>query len=91
MENSIKIKKKYLIFRSDINEVFKNITQKKNIHLDFSQVKFISRSFADEFLNAVNELKTKKAVIKIINLKPQFKKLINRVRKTKEEIKKELE
>lgn len=93
MENVIKINKKYLVFRDQVNDILKNIEHKKKskkIYLDFEQVNFISRSFADEWLSKIDELQLEKT-IKIINLKSDPKKLLSIVKKTREKIAKELE
>ncbi|OGC47998.1 MAG: hypothetical protein A3A94_01040 [Candidatus Portnoybacteria bacterium RIFCSPLOWO2_01_FULL_43_11] len=96
MENTVKIKKRYLFFRKEAKKILRDIfkiknEQKnlKNIYLDFLQVAFISRSFSDELLNTINYLESQGVLVDIINLKPNLKKLINRVEKIKEKIQKE--
>jgi len=58
-----------------------------NVYLDFSNVDFFSRSFADELLNIIE----KKKRIKIINLNPHLKKIFKIVAKTKQKTKKSIE
>ena len=89
----MKIKKKYLIFREDAkklsiaiqNEAKKDKT--KTISFDFSDTAFLSRSFIDEFLNVIDNLKKKKIIIKIVDLKPQLKKFLEQVEKKKKALK----
>lgn len=92
----IKIQKKYLIFRDEAKKLFEPLVKKSKrlgqepIYLDFDEVKFISRSFTDELLNFLSWLKARKANIKIINLKPNLKKMIKLIKKSKEKTKREL-
>ncbi len=89
---SINIKKKYLFFRSDARAIFRNISKRKvipkNISLDFSGVRFLSRSFIDEFLNIIDNLGKEMVVVKVVNLNPKLRRMVNQVRKTKSEIRK---
>src|SRR3989344_291876 len=85
-ERPIKEAKKILRDIFKIKNEQKNL---KNIYLDFLQVAFISRSFSDELLNTINYLESQGVLVDIINLKPNLKKLINRVEKIKEKIQKE--
>lgn len=96
MENTIKIKNRYLVFRHEARKILKNILEiggeqksPKNVYLDFSEVIFISRGFSDELLNAVDYLKSQKIFVGIINLRSQLQKFINQVKQTKEKIRKE--
>jgi anti-anti-sigma regulatory factor len=89
MRNFIPIKKRFLIFRDEAKEIEK-MTKKRsrdNVYLDFSNVDFLSRSFADELLNIIEE----KRRIKIVNLKPHLEKFFKIVTKTKEKTKKSIE
>lgn len=90
----IKIKKRYLIFRDEVKKIFQPLTKEiklaPTICLDFSEVKFISRSFADELLNFLSNFKRRKIRIKILNLKPNLKKMLELVEKSKEKTKREL-
>lgn len=91
----IKIKKRYLIFREEAKKIFKPLTKRlkpEPIYLDFSEVKFISRSFTDELLNFLSWLKARKAKVnvRIFNLKPNLKKMVKLVKKSKERTKREL-
>jgi len=94
-KHSIAILKKYLIFREDarkISAIIQNENKKegnKTFYLDFSKTNFFSRSFIDEFLNMIDDLRKKKSIIKTINLKPQLEKFLKRVEKRKQNIKKE--
>jgi len=55
----------------------------KLVELDFAQVDFFSRSFADELLKVIYSLNKEKIQVKIINLKPELKKILNIVKKTR--------
>ena len=89
MKNYIQIKKKYLFFREDAKNLLDSIYKKekegglKIIFLDFSCVDFMSRSFIDEFLNILNELRKEGIEVKITCLKTDFLGFISRVKKTK--------
>ena len=84
---TIKIKKKNLIFRDQAHDLKKQCREKLNssrlVYLDFSNVDFAFRSFLDELLNIINKEKK----IKIINLKSPLLKFLNKVQKTKQQIK----
>ncbi|MBT9151323.1 MAG: hypothetical protein DDT40_01514 [candidate division WS2 bacterium] len=88
MKNFIPIKKRFLIFRDEAKEIEKMSKKisRDNVYLDFSNVDFLSRSFADELLNIIEEKKR----IKIVNLKPHLEKFFKIVTKTKEKTKKPL-
>ena len=89
MKNYIQIKKKYLFFREDAKNLLDSIYKKekegglKIIFLDFSCVDFMSRSFIDEFLNILNELRKEGIEVKITCLKTDLLGFISRVKKTK--------
>ena len=95
MKKNIKIQKKYLIFREEAKKLKKILNQElkksgsKSIFLDFDNVNFISRSFADQFLELLISYKAEHINIKLINLKPSIEKIIKLVKKRKEKIKKE--
>jgi len=88
-KNLIKIKKRFLIFRDEAKKIKKAsrayLTQNKLklVELDFAQVDFFSRSFADELLKVIYSLNKEKIQVKIINLKPELKKILNIVKKTR--------
>lgn len=92
MKNYIQIEKRYLFFREDARNLAKYIYKKnkenkiKIVFLDFSRVDFMSRSFADEFLNVLNELKIKDIKVRTLCLKTNLKNFISRVKKTKNKI-----
>ena len=92
MKNYIQVKKKYLFFREDAKNLLKSIYKKikenklKVISLDFSCVDFMSRSFIDEFLNILNELKREGVEVRIICLKAVLKDFTSRVKKTRDRI-----
>ena len=80
----IKIKKNFLIFREEAKNL-EGIAKRKlrhsnSVSFDFSNVKFLSRSFADELLNTLSQEKR----IKIINLSPDLQKFLKIIKKTKE-------
>lgn len=85
------IEKKYLIFRDEANHLRDAVKKKKDrvVYLDFSRVRFFSRSFADEFLNMILESVKKRKAIKIINIKPDLEKFLLQIKEIKEKIKKE--
>jgi len=93
-ESSIRINKKYLVFRQDAEKISNIIEKKaknqrsKDFCLDFSEVRFFSRSFVDELLNVIDNCKKKKIAIRPINLDVNLKKLLNKVKERKKEIKK---
>lgn len=89
---SLTINKKYLFFRNEIDDL-KNLIYKENsktVCLDFSKVSFFSRSFGDELLNTTEDFEREKIKIKIINLKPQLKFFLEKIRRRKEKIRKEM-
>lgn len=89
MKDFIQIEKKYLFFREDAKNLAEYIYKKnrenksKIIFLDFSRVDFMSRSFADEFLNILSELKMKGIEVKLVYLKTVLKNFIFHVKKIK--------
>ena len=85
MKNLIKPETKHFIFRNQA-KVFENIIVKKfkksndsKLVLDFSEVYFISRSFADELLKIIDYFKEKNKTIKIINKNPYIQCLFRAV------------
>lgn len=96
MENSIKIAKRHLVFRDDAKAVLRAIQKKvlgatpKSASLDFSSVEFVSRSFADELLHIVHELKNKGVRVGFTHVKVPLRGFMDRVQKKKEQIRKEM-
>lgn len=96
MKNCVKIEKRRLFFRDDAKAVLRAIQKKvlgatlKNAFLDFSSVEFISRSFADELLHIVHELKNKGVRVGFTHVKVPLQGFMNRVQKKKEHIRKEV-
>ena len=86
MKNLVPIKKRFLIFRDEAKKISKRVPS-QDVYLDFSKVDFISRSFADELLNIIEE----KRRIKIVNLKPRLEKFFEIVKTTKQKAKKTIE
>lgn len=92
MKNYIQVKKKYLFFREDAKNLIKSIYKKnkenkpKIILLDFSCVDFMSRSFIDEFLNILGELRREGIEVRITSLRAGLRDFISRVKKTKNRI-----
>lgn len=90
----INIQKKYLIFRREAETILKEALKKKktpqNVYLDFSKVNFFSRSFVDELLNVIEELRKRKISVRIQSFSPQLKKMLFLTRKTKTKIQKEI-
>jgi len=79
----IKIKKNFLIFREEAKNLEgiakKFLKHSSAVSFDFSNIKFFSRSFADELLNILNKEKK----IKIVNLSPHLQKFLKIIKKTK--------
>lgn len=96
MENVIKIEKKYLAFREDAKKIMRRAQgeradkKARSFVLDFSQVEFMSRSFADEFLNSVNALENSGGKVTIVNLKPALQEFVARIDERKQTMKKEM-
>jgi anti-anti-sigma regulatory factor len=90
-QNTIKLNKIILYDRSQAQELGKAISKSDSskIIIDFSGVDFISRAFADEWLNVLEKVKQKKTVI-IRHIKQNPKKMIQVVRKKRREINKQL-
>ena len=90
MKNLMKVSKKYLIFRNQAKDIFREIKKLKasQVFLDFSKVKFISRSFADEFLRNAENLERKNKKIEILNENLFISRLFALVKKKRNEIKK---
>ncbi len=95
MKNIFTIEKQYLIFREQAislrKSIFKKIKMSENneIFLDLSKVVFMSRSFADELINLIENFKLENKKIKLINQSPVIEKLLNAVKNTRKKIKKE--
>ncbi len=95
MDLKIKIHKEFISFRNEARNIQAEIKKelKKNsspeIALDFSEVIFASRSFADELLNVIEEFSREGKKIYFINIKTDVKKLIFIVKRTKEKIRQE--
>lgn len=72
--------------------VKKKASQNKfnKIIIDFAQVDFISRSFIDEWLNTIEELKAKGLNVRIINLKIELAKFVEKIKETKQKIRQEI-
>ena len=88
----VSIKKKYLFFREDAKTILQEILAAKeeshNVYLDFSKVAFFSRSFVDELLNVISELKSRGISVTVSNLDLRLAKMVGRIQKTKTEIQK---
>jgi len=92
-KNIFKIESPYLIFRDkaiDLIKKIKTAKRDKTISLDFSQVKFLSGSFADELLLLIEKYKNLNLTIRFVNLNPKIKKFLKLIQKRKEKIKKEI-
>jgi len=97
MSDLIKVKDQHLIFRDQAEAlkgaISRRLKRKSNseVCLDFSQVHFISRSFADELLEIISYFQEEKSrEIKVINQNFFVNQLFSIVKKQKEKIKKEL-
>lgn len=86
----IVLQKQAIAFRDDAMEIEKAARKlaKKNpvVYVDFKAVKFISRSFADEFINSRERLKNSGVSLKIKNIAPNLKKMMALVRHTRKNI-----
>ena len=85
MQYKIRIDKKTLILRSAVGEIQNEIekTVSKEAAIDFSQVVFVSGSFADELLNMINIFSKKGIRVKLIHLKGDVRKMISVIKKRK--------
>lgn len=96
MKNIFTIKEQCLIFREQVRHL-RNLLLKKmkksgdnELFLDLSRVLFMSRSFADELINLIENLDLQNKKIKLINQSLAIEQLLNTVKNTKKKIKKEL-
>ncbi|MFH1713033.1 MAG: hypothetical protein ABH896_02490 [Candidatus Jacksonbacteria bacterium] len=93
---TIQVKKNYLISRRECKTLkslvlAQNKTAKNSrVIFDFLEVKFISRSFADEFLNLLTDLDFQGIKIRLAHVSPKIKPLFALVKKRRDRIKKEL-
>ena len=91
----IKIEKSLLAFRPDALQIKELIEQKskdrpgQEISIDFSLVNFISRSFADEILKALQALENNGLKITLVGLAEEPGKLLEIVRNSRAKIKME--
>ncbi len=89
MEKKIEISEKYLIFRSQARDlrvlILQEFVDSKNfrITLNFSNVNFISRSFADELLNFLSDFQEQKIAVKLKSLNPAVSNMLNIVENQK--------
>jgi anti-anti-sigma regulatory factor len=87
---TIHLFKQAIAFRDDAEEIEKQAKKsaKKSpvVYLDFKEVKFISRSFADELINSMERLKKSDISLKIRNAAPNVKKMLSLVRQTRRSI-----
>ena len=96
MKNIFTIKEQYLIFREQAislrNLVLKTMKIDKNdeLFLDLSRVIFMSRSFADELVDIIENFNLENKKIKLINQSLVVNNLLNAVQNTKKKIKKEI-
>ncbi len=96
MREVIKIDESFLIFRKQVHNLENIILNKikksriSNFYLDFSNVRFVSRSFADELLNLFSFFKKKGVKIQTINQNSFIQQLFKVVINKKEKIKKEI-
>ena len=95
MKNIFTIKERYLIFREQAislrNLVLKTMKIDRNdeLFLDLSGVIFMSRSFADELIDVIENFDLENKKIKLINQPLAVNNLLNAVQNTKKKIKKE--
>jgi len=82
-KRSLRVKKtisEHLVFRDSVSTLFQQIKHHKNadVVLDFSDVKSISRSFAQEYLQ---KKKNHSFPLKEKNMSPEIKKMFDAVKK----------
>lgn len=87
---TIHIDKPAIAFRDDAEAIEKQAKKRAKkssvVNLDFKEVKFISRSFADELINATERLSKSGITLKIRNALPNVKKMLALVRATRKDI-----
>lgn len=87
---TIYLEKQAIAFRDDAKEIeklTKKVAKKYSIvYLDFSEVKFISRSFADELINVQEKLKEKGVSLRMKNTASNVRQMITLVRMTRRKI-----
>lgn len=88
---TIHISKKVLGLRTDAMNI-KNESDKisSDVSVDFSEVYFFSRAFADELLNVLEKIKEEGKKIHLKNMNPNVKKMLQLVKRRRKIIKKEL-
>ena len=92
IQQTIRISKKLLAFREDAMNIKKESKKiSSDILIDFSEVHFVSRAFADEFLNVIEEIKAEGKKINFIKMYPDVRKMLKLVKNGRKKIKKELE
>ncbi len=89
--DTIKLNKIIYWDRGQAQKLGKEIGRIKSnkVTIDFSEVVFVSRAFADEWLNMLEQIPPKKNVV-LRHIKPDGKKMIQIVKKKKSEIRKQL-
>jgi len=85
--NGIRLDKIVYYDRGQAQELGKLIRRNKSgkVVIDFSNVVFISRAFAEEWLNVLDKVSLEKTVV-VRNLKTDPRKMIQLVRKKRREI-----
>jgi anti-anti-sigma regulatory factor len=86
----IYLKKQAIAFRDDAKKIERTAMKlaKKTslVYVDFKAVKFISRGFADEFINVTERLKNAGISLKTKNTAPNLKQMMALVRHTRKNI-----
>ena len=92
MKNKIiLITKKTPALREDALKIKKEAGQAASgITIDFSRVYFMSRAFADELLNVMEQLKTEEKKIHLKKMSPNVTKMLRLVKKQRNNIIREL-
>ena len=87
---TIYLSKQAIAFRDDakaIEKQVKKFTEKTSlVNLDFKEVKFISRSFADELISSAERLSKSGISLKFTNIPPNVKKMLTLVQATRNNI-----
>jgi anti-anti-sigma regulatory factor len=90
-DHVIVLEKKILLSREEAKNLEKEIRlhDSESVVIDFATVNFISRGFADEWLNVMSRIKPENKIT-FLNQKPSVKKMMQAVQKRKQKIRKEL-
>ena len=85
MKEIITINTKLLAFRDQAKSLAKAAGQQKSpvLAFNFARVEFMSRSFADEFLNVLTDLKARKKTVALNALKPELRHFLTSIQQVR--------